>query len=88
MLGFPTRDETFTVELAPGMTVTSEPPPVNLDSRFGSLTVTTTREGNKVIVKSRLALKVDRVKPADYAAFKQFCAAVDQALTPRLVVQP
>ncbi len=86
-LGFSTRDETFTVELAPGMKVLSEPPATNIDTRFGTLVISTTKEGNKVVVKSRLALKMDRIAPAEYAAFKQFCAQVDQALTPRLVVQ-
>jgi hypothetical protein len=42
----------------------------------------------EVVVKSRLSLTVTRVAPARYPEFKRFCADVDSALSPRLLVSP
>ncbi len=88
ILGFSTRDETFVIDLSPGMKVLSAPAEVNLDTRFGTLTMDVEQGQNQVVVKSRLSLKVDRVMPADYEAWKMFASAVDQALSRRLVVEP
>jgi hypothetical protein len=41
-----------------------------------------------ITVESSLSLSVDRVKPKDYAAFRNFCVMADQALAHRLVVTP
>ena len=40
----------------------------------------------QVTVKSRIVVRASVIGPKQYAAWQQFCADVDQALTPRLVV--
>ena len=62
--------DTFTVELPPGAKIVSAPEPAAGDGRFGWYSVTVDKQGDKITVKSRLGLKVTRVVPKDYAAFK------------------
>ena len=88
IVGFSTREETARVILPPGAHVVAGPPDAHGSSRFGSYSVETTRDGKDVVVKSRLALDVTRVLPADYAAFRKFCQEVDQAMSHRLLVSP
>jgi hypothetical protein len=57
------------------------------DSRFGWYSVEVEKQPDKITVKSRLGLKVTRVVPKDYAAFKAFCVEADRALGARLVVE-
>ena len=85
--GYSTRDDTVRVELPPGAQMISLPADAQVESRFGSVRVTVEKQGNEVTVRSRLSLDVTRVKPADYAEWKAFCAAADQAMAARLVVQ-
>lgn len=85
--GYSTRDDTFRLELPAGAKVISMPTESKLESRFGSVRVSVEKQGNEVIVRSRLSLAVSRVKPADYEAWKAFCTAADQAMAPRLVVE-
>jgi hypothetical protein len=85
--GFSTRDDTFRLELPAGARVVSLPPEANLDTRFGTVRVKAEKQGNKIVVQSRLLLKVTRVKPADYAEWKKFCAAADQAMGHKLVLE-
>src|SRR5690606_32762875 len=86
--GFSSRKEKVTVKLPPGTKVDVVPPNTTHDSRFGSFAVSVQQEGQTVVVTSSLSLKVDRVKPKDYADFRKFCVAADQALGHRLVVTP
>lgn len=88
LLAFSTIDDTFTVKPPPGMRVVSAPPEAKVDTRFGSYSLEVTRQSGAVVVRSRLSLKVTRVKPSDYEAWKQFCSDADQALDARLVVGP
>jgi len=88
IIGFSAREETARVRLPAGARVVAGPPDARGSSRFGSYFVETTRDGKDVIVKSRLALDVTRVLPADYAAFRKFCQEVDQAMSHRLLVSP
>jgi hypothetical protein len=81
-------DDTFVVKLPPGMRVVSSPPDAKGDGPFGSYSVSVERDATKVVVKSRLVVKVLNVPPEQYAAFKQFCADADSAMTPRLVLGP
>jgi hypothetical protein len=41
-----------------------------------------------VIVKSKLMVKVSRIEPSDYKAWKRFCEDADSAFSPRLMVKP
>jgi hypothetical protein len=70
------------------MRVVSTPPDATGDGPFGKFTVAVERDASHVVVKTRLVVKVLAVPPEQYAAFKQFCADADSALTPRLVLGP
>ncbi len=87
-LGFSTTEDVVSVELPPGAQVVSQPESKQGDSPFGSYSVEVSNEKGSVVVKSRVAVKVSRVKPKDYEAWKRFCEQADRALSPRLVVRP
>jgi hypothetical protein len=87
ILAFSELRDTFTIELPAGMKVVSAPDPANGDSRFGWYSVAVEKQTDKITVKSRLGLKVTRVAPKDYAAFKAFCVEADRALGARLLVE-
>jgi cellulose synthase operon protein C len=87
-LGFTELRDTFVIDLPPGARVVSSPESKDGSSDFGYYSVAVERTGDKVRVKSRVGIKVPRVKPADYAAFKLFCEEADRALSPRLVIEP
>ena len=59
-----------------------------IDTRFGSFSVKVSEAPGQITVKSHLAIKVSRVHPKEYAAWKKFCADADSALSPRLSVGP
>ncbi len=83
---FATIDETVVVSLAAAEHVIGAPVAARLESEFGSVLVEVTREPGKLTVHSRLSLKVSRVRPDEYAAFRRFCQSVDAAFEPRLVL--
>jgi transglutaminase-like putative cysteine protease/tetratricopeptide (TPR) repeat protein len=87
-LGFSTTEDLVTVELPPGAQIVSAPVSARGESRFGSYSLDVSRDKDKVVVKSRIAVKVSRVKPQDYAAWRRFCEDADRAFAPRLVIQP
>jgi hypothetical protein len=86
LLGFSTIDDSFVVKLPPGMKVLSAPPAARADSPFGAYSVQVEQQQNTVIVKSRLLVRASRITPAQYPAWKQFCADVDRALSYPVVV--
>ncbi|HVU02063.1 MAG TPA: DUF3857 domain-containing protein [Polyangiaceae bacterium] len=81
-----TIDDTFVVKLPPGTKVLSLPPAAQGTGPFGSYAVSVTEEPQKISVKTKVTLTANVVPPDAYAAWKQFAADVDSALTPRLVV--
>jgi hypothetical protein len=87
IVAFSELRDNVVIELPPGARVVSAPDSANGDSRFGWYSIVVDKQADKVSVKSRLGLKVTRVPPADYAAFKAFCAEADRALGARLVVE-
>jgi hypothetical protein len=86
-LAFTELRDTFVVDIPAGMKVVSAPENAKGTSPFGWYSVEVERQGDRVTVKSRLGLGVERVSPADYPAFKRFCEEVDRAFGPRLVVE-
>lgn len=86
--GIASVDDTFVIQLPPGMKVHSAPPAVRAENEFGRYSVEVETRAGTVVVKSRLALKVSRVDNARYPAFREFCAAADAAFSRRLVVGP
>jgi hypothetical protein len=87
ILAFSELRDTFVIELPAGVKVVSAPEPANADTRFGWYSLAIEKQADKITVKGRLGLKVTRVPPSDYAAFRAFCAEADRALGARLVVE-
>lgn len=82
--GTPTRRDSFTVRIPAGYHVVAMPIDTSVDSKFGRFALRTETQPNKVIVRTSVELLTDRITPAEYAAFRKFCADVDRALEPRL----
>jgi cellulose synthase operon protein C len=88
LLPLGTLDETFVIKLPPGFRVISPPPRASGTAPFGSYSVAVEEQPGKIVVHTRLTIKVVKVPPENYDAWKQFCRSADAALTPRLVVGP
>ncbi len=80
--------DTFVVDLPPGAKLVSQPETTKLEGPFGWVTINVEKQGDHVTVKTRVGMRVQRVVPADYPAFKRFCEDADRALSARLVVEP
>ncbi|HTQ03962.1 MAG TPA: DUF3857 domain-containing protein [Polyangiaceae bacterium] len=80
--------DTFVVDLPPGAKIVSQPETTKLDGPFGWVTINVEKQGDRMTVKTRVGMRVQRVAPADYPAFKRFCEDADRALSARLVVEP
>ncbi len=86
--GFSSRKETVHLKLPHKAKVIAAPPQSSYESRFGSYKVVFKQKGRDLTITSELSLKVDRVSPKEYGAFRAFCVAADQALSHRLLVKP
>ncbi|HUV87924.1 MAG TPA: DUF3857 domain-containing protein [bacterium] len=60
-----------------GYAVTALPLAKEFRSPFGILAIDVRTEGNRVSIKQELELYVQRIRPDDYAAFREFCLNVD-----------
>ncbi|MES1178141.1 MAG: DUF3857 domain-containing protein [Myxococcales bacterium] len=87
LLAFSTLEDVYTIKLPAGSKVVSAPVNATQDGPFGSYAVTVQTDHDQVTVSSRISVKVDRVSPKDYPAWKSFCEAADRALSPRLVIE-
>ncbi len=83
-----TYDDTFKIQLPPGVKIVSGPEDATASTRFGSYSVKVEKQQSRIVVRSRLVVKVTRVEVADYAAWQKFCMDADKAFSPRLVVGP
>lgn len=88
IVGFSNRKQTVELTIPDGFSVQSAPTSVSKDTPFGRYRVDYKKEGNKITVESELFLKVDRVNPQDYVAFRRFSAEVDRAFEAPLVLEP
>lgn len=88
LLPLGTLDETFVVKLPQGFRVVSAPQASSGTGPFGSYSLTVEEQSGKVVVHTRVTIKVVNVAPENYEAWKQFCRNTDAALTQRLVVGP
>jgi hypothetical protein len=77
----------YTIKLPPGAHVVSAPNSASVDGPFGSYAVSVQTDKDQVTIASRISVKVERVKPKDYAAWKSFCEETDRAMNPRLVIE-
>jgi hypothetical protein len=66
--------------------VRSLPEPVQEDTPFGAFSLSAENAGGKVILKSKIAINKSRIKPAEYAAWRAFCASADRAFSQRLII--
>jgi cellulose synthase operon protein C len=88
LIAFTSVDDTYRIKLPPGAKVLSAPEPREITSQFGSYSIKVEQTKGEVVVRSKLSVKVSRVEPADYQAWKRFCEAADSAFSPRLLVKP
>jgi len=80
------KDDEWTLRLPPGTRVTRAPRPAQLDTPFGRFSIAFEESAGKVVVKSSLAFKKARIKPAEYEAWRAFCEAVDRGFGQSMVV--
>ena len=86
LLSVPGRQDTFSVKLPAGYRVVAAPQDASLASPFGSFSIRSDTTSGKISVTTSIAITARRIKPADYSAFRKFCADVDRALEPRLQI--
>jgi hypothetical protein len=88
VLGVPSMiEESRVIRLPPGASVLEVPPPVRLEGPFGRFEYAITAQGNTLAVRRVTVLSRDRVPPAEYGAFREFCQAVDDAVARRIVLR-
>jgi transglutaminase-like putative cysteine protease/tetratricopeptide (TPR) repeat protein len=84
-LGTPSRyEEERTIVPPPGMRPGRIPSGGRAESRFGALSLSFSAEGDKVVARTELALRVDRVASGDYPAFREWVTAADRLLAQRI----
>jgi hypothetical protein len=83
-----TIDDTFVLKVPPGLRVLTTPTDVHADGPFGAYSVKSELLPGKVVVRSRVTIRASTIPPDRYAAWRLFCAEVDAAFTPRLVMGP
>lgn len=89
LLGAPWRHhERIELRLPPGMHAPSLPEAAHQRTPFGEYSLQWRREGDRVVVERSLEVTVPRVAAADYAALREFVAAVVDADSRSLVVMP
>jgi len=88
LIAFTTIDDVYRVKLPPGGKVISLPEERASTSPFGSYSLKVEQAHGEVVVRSKLQVKVSRVEPADYRAWKRFCEEADSAFSVRLLVKP
>ncbi len=73
------RRDVTRIELEPGVTVTSLPEPVALENGFGRYELVARSAGDAVVVERVVRVPAQRIEPYDYAAFREFARAIDEA---------
>jgi tetratricopeptide (TPR) repeat protein len=79
-------DDEWTVHLPAGATFKHVPEDKIVKTPFGRAEISVERSATKIVVRSKLRLDRTRIKPEEYAAFRQFCEEVDRTLGDRVVV--
>jgi cellulose synthase operon protein C len=88
-LGVPTTFREERVLRAPSTTqVRHVPKGGEVKSRFGSLTLAFSQQGQEVTSKTSLIIEVDRVEPRDYAEYRRFIEQADELLRQRVAFAP
>ncbi|MBL9028471.1 MAG: DUF3857 domain-containing protein [Myxococcales bacterium] len=81
-------EEERVIRIPAGMKVKRLPVNAKVTTPLGYVEVTVENEGNRVVIKSKLAILKSRISPSEYASFRAFCQSADDALSQRLVVGP
>jgi cellulose synthase operon protein C len=88
LIAFTTIDDVYRVKLPPGGKIASLPDERANTSPFGSYSLKVEQSHGEVVVRSKLQVKVSRIEPKDYQAWKRFCEEADSAFSVRLLVKP
>lgn len=89
LLGAPNGDrQVIRWRLPAGMKAVSLPAPVALDAKFASFRRTWRMEGDEVVVERELRMLAPRILAADYGAFREFTAGVQEADAQQLQLLP
>jgi Tfp pilus assembly protein PilF len=87
LLGTPESEEsTITYTVPSNMEIKSIPADCEATSPFGSFSVKTTRKGNEIVVSLKSTLSAVRVHPSEYAEFRKFARALDEAQAHEIVL--
>jgi hypothetical protein len=81
-----TLEDEFVIHLPASMKVKSLPEAVQDDTPFGAYSVSAETSAGKVVVRTKIAIRKTRIKPAEYPGWRAFCEAADRAFAQRLVV--
>jgi transglutaminase-like putative cysteine protease/Tfp pilus assembly protein PilF len=88
LLGIPAEDRrVLRYRLPPGMQAAELPPAAAQRASFGSFKVDWRRDGDQIVVERTVALGTNRIETADYAAFRDFVAALRTADSRRIVLR-
>lgn len=80
LLGVPSGDQqTVRYRIPAGWRPGDLPGPVSKQASFGSFAMRWDRQGDQIVVERTLEFAVPRIEPKDYAAFRDFVAAVKAA---------
>ncbi len=75
-------------DLPDGFVAKRVPGDMRVENEFGLVSRVTKREGRKLVVETELELRVRRVAPSDYPAFRSFCLVADRAELERFELAP
>ncbi|MBN1916785.1 MAG: tetratricopeptide repeat protein [Verrucomicrobia bacterium] len=80
LFGTPSSRTRITITLPEGATIANAPKPLALQTPFGTYSYSCTFDEteHRVSIERDHILPIQRVQPADYAAFAAFCRAIDQ----------
>jgi transglutaminase-like putative cysteine protease len=88
VLGAPWKsEENFAFVLPQGARVISTPAPVQIDGPFGKAALTYKVEKNELRINTAVEFRATRVRPEEYAGFRQFCAELDKAFRREVKLQ-
>lgn len=67
------------LELPEGTAVARKPEPVKIETEFGRFLLEGRVDGKKLIITRELSIKVPRITPTQYPAFREFMQTIDRA---------
>lgn len=82
-----TTDEHRTFRFSPGVSLGEVPAAAHIDSPFVTLDLTFEHQGAGLAVHRVVRTRVDRVAVAQYAAFREVCQRIDDALSRRVTLR-